>query len=163
MAVTCITNYYSCIYGLYQEYKSALSEDPKTAKTLKKKLDKVNALCALYFNADEGSDDTNKTLHCSEIRALFESDDCLTGGVAGNILSSASNTFTNADLVAGVLTVTHNLNTENISSVTVLNPTGGGETGLSWSVIDANTIEIDFGGSIGAGTYTWVVSGVVTV
>lgn len=67
---------------------------------------------------------------------------------------TANGTFTNADLTAGVLTIAHNLNSTSIGIV-IRDPVGL-ETSQPNTVVDANNVTVDFGGAIGAGTYTWV-------
>lgn len=68
---------------------------------------------------------------------------------------SKDGTFTNADLSAGVLTIVHNLGTTSVA--VVIRDPDGLETIQSNTVVDANTVTIDFGGAIGAGTYTYFV------
>lgn len=68
---------------------------------------------------------------------------------------SASGNFTDADLTAGVLTIVHNLGTTHVALV-VRDPAGL-ETLQPNTVVDNNTITVDFGGSIGAGTFTYFV------
>lgn len=68
-----------------------------------------------------------------------------------------SDTFTNADLVAGVLTITHNLGTESIA-VYIMDPSGV-YSWIDFTVVDTNSCTVDFGGAIGAGNWTWIVIG----
>jgi len=68
-------------------------------------------------------------------------------------LDSASGTFTNADLVAGVLTISHALGSVNVAIV--IRDPAGTESYQPNTVVDNDTVTVDFGGSIGAGTYTW--------
>lgn len=69
----------------------------------------------------------------------------------------ANGTFTNATLVDGVttfvLTINHGLNSNNVMIV-VRDPAGISEL-VSDTVVDANNVTVDFGGAIGAGTWTW--------
>lgn len=69
--------------------------------------------------------------------------------------ASASGTFTNADLVAGVLTIAHGLNSSPVA-ITILDPNGVAEVG-SHTETDANTATWDFGGAIAGGTWKWKV------
>jgi hypothetical protein len=86
----------------------------------------------------------------------------LTAFITGALSTSDgySTTFTNASLVDGVttfiLTVTHNLGTINIASCVVYDPAGLSQV-MSYTVVDADNITIDFGGVIGAGSWTVVV------
>lgn len=68
-------------------------------------------------------------------------------------VQSASGTFTDADLVAGVLTITHNLGSTNIA-VVIRDPSGM-ESYQPNTIVDNNSLTVDFGGTIGAGTFTW--------
>jgi len=78
---------------------------------------------------------------------------------AGGI-TAESGTFEDSDLVANVLTITHSLGTEDVT-VTLRNPSGGLETAYPATVVDDATITIDFGGSIGAGTWGYLIIGAV--
>jgi len=75
----------------------------------------------------------------------------------------SNDTFDNSDLVDGVttfvLTINHGLNTENVM-VVVRNPSGLSEL-VSSTVVDANSVTVDFGGAIVAGDWTWFVIGQV--
>ena len=67
-------------------------------------------------------------------------------------------TFENADLVSGVLSVPHNLNT-GFPKVTLRRPDGTFEEPTQIMVyIDANNINLDFGGPIAAGTWNGLVT-----
>lgn len=68
---------------------------------------------------------------------------------------SKEGTFTNADLSAGVLTITHSLGTTSVA--VVIRDPAGLETVQPNTVVDSNTVTVDFGGAIGAGTYTYFV------
>jgi hypothetical protein len=69
-------------------------------------------------------------------------------------------TFEDSDLVANVLTIIHSLGTEDVT-VTLRNSSGGLETAFPATVVDDATITIDFGGSIGAGTWGYLIIGAV--
>jgi hypothetical protein len=64
-------------------------------------------------------------------------------------------TFTNADLVAGVLTINHSLAATDV--LVVVRDPSGVEQIMSDTFVDADTTTIDFGGAIGAGTWTVTV------
>jgi len=68
---------------------------------------------------------------------------------------SQNGTFTNDDLTAGVLTITHNLGSTSIA--VVIRDPDGQETIPTNTVVDSDSLTVDFGGAIGAGTYTWFV------
>ena len=68
----------------------------------------------------------------------------------------ATDTFTNADLVAGVLTINHGLGTL-YPALFITDPSGGYVGGVTITVVDANSVTVDFGGAIGAGTWTWFI------
>jgi len=68
---------------------------------------------------------------------------------------SASGTFTNADLTAGVLTITHNLGTTDVA--VVIRDPDGLEALTANTIVDGDSLTVDFGGAIGAGTWTWFV------
>lgn len=71
-----------------------------------------------------------------------------------NILSG---TITNASLTAGVYTLVHGKATS-IVRMTLYNPDGyHQELGGIFQVVDANTVRIDFGGSIDAGNWTYIL------
>lgn len=75
-------------------------------------------------------------------------------------LTAEPGIFTDADLVANVLTITHTLNTEDVT-VSLRRPDGGLETSFPAVVVDDATITIDFGGSIGAGTWGYLIIGAI--
>lgn len=66
-------------------------------------------------------------------------------------------TFTNADLVANVLTVTHNLGTQFTTQV-IIRPDNTEESTIPIKKItDTNTVTFNFGGSIDSGTWSIAV------
>lgn len=70
-----------------------------------------------------------------------------------------SSTFTNADLVAGVLSRTHPYATNNIV-VSIYDPTGISvfpTLTVVTPITSPASFTLDFGGAIGAGTYTYVL------
>ena len=84
--------------------------------------------------------------------------DLLVAYAASNTAALASGTFVNGDLVAGVLTITHGKNITNLMSV-ITDPNGVSQL-MVHTVVDANTITVDFGGAIAAGTWSWFIIGV---
>jgi len=76
--------------------------------------------------------------------------------VPGATIYTQTDTFVDADLVANVLTVTHLYATETVFLV-LYNPSGGVETGYLPVVVDDATVTVDFGGSIGVGTWTYLL------
>ena len=74
-------------------------------------------------------------------------------GISNKIM--ADGTFTNGDLAAGVLTITHNKNSSLID-VIIRDPSGAHQL-MSDVVATADTATVDFGGAIGASTWTWLV------
>lgn len=77
---------------------------------------------------------------------------------SGNVFALSS-TFTNANLVGGILSRTHPYGTNNIT-ITVLNPSGVIVTPIVTAVTPLTSpasFTLDFGGAIGAGTYTYVL------
>jgi len=70
-------------------------------------------------------------------------------------------TFNNANLADGVttwiLSITHNLNRKVI--VEIYDPSGIHEATLAADDASLNKVDIDFGGSIGAGDWVWKVIG----
>lgn len=66
-------------------------------------------------------------------------------------------TFTNADLVAGVWTLNHAKNTQYV--IFFLRNPDGYEQSLAGMlrIVDANNIEIDFGGSIDSGNWSYLM------
>ena len=78
---------------------------------------------------------------------------------AQNIFTQTA-TFTNASLVANVLTITHAFATTNVF-ITIKDPSGAIVGGLSPVVVDNAHITIDFGGAIGAGSWTYILIAIV--
>lgn len=68
---------------------------------------------------------------------------------------SSSGTFTNSDLSSGVLTIDHSLKTSNV--VVVVRDPDGTDDIVNSTVVDTDTVTVDFGGSIASGTWTWFV------
>lgn len=72
--------------------------------------------------------------------------------------------FTNADLVDGIATwiytVTHPFATTNVYLV-IQNPSGGIENGFPVTVVDNANVEVDFGGAIGAGNWTYTLIAII--
>jgi len=73
------------------------------------------------------------------------------------VAGSKTGTFTNADLVGGILTITHNMGRP--VGVLIKDSSGVYEGALAVDETDLNILEVDFGGAIGAGTWTWLVTG----
>jgi hypothetical protein len=95
---------------------------------------------------------TNATLLWSESLDRF------VAGLVGateTIALRKKTTFTNANLTAGKLTVAHGLN-EAHPGVTIWFADGYAH-GADIRSVDANTVEIDFGGAIATGTHTVVI------
>jgi hypothetical protein len=67
---------------------------------------------------------------------------------------AATGTFVNGDLVVGVLSINHGLNTL-YPALYITDPAGAYVGGVTITVVDADNITVDFGGAIGAGTWTW--------
>jgi len=161
MATTCITDYYNCIEGLWADWKAARNSNPSEAAKLRKKIDEVNAIATLYWQAKEAVDETNQLVQCARLRTLFTGDYCIDDpNTPTGVVQTDSDTFTDGDLAAGILAITHSLNTETIISVTIIDPDGLSEI-MSFTVIDADNVTVDFGGSIGIGTFTWIVTAAV--
>lgn len=158
MATTCVTDYYNCIEGLYIEWKAALNSNPSEAAKLRKKLDKANSIVAMYWSAKEAVDEANQVVQCARLRNLFTGDYCIDDpGTPTGVVQSDYDTFTSADLVDYVLTITHSLNTTLIISVTIIDPNDVSEI-QTFTVLNADNITVDFGGPIGGGTFTWLVT-----
>lgn len=70
---------------------------------------------------------------------------------------SDSGTFTAADLVAGVLTINHALNSTIIVSLTINKANGEIITVMPNEIVNINQVKIDLGG-IEVGTHTWTLT-----
>ena len=68
-----------------------------------------------------------------------------------------SGTFTNTDLVGGVLTITHKLNSTKIVSITINKANGEVITVMPNTIVSITQITVDLGG-IETGTHTWTVT-----
>ena len=159
----CITTYKACMEALYAEYIAALGVNPTNAKVLERKVIQMDTINALYWSADAGADEADKTTQCARLAALFLGDSCLTASLGEGGARIDTGTFTNADLDGSFyLDITHSLATTDIASVAVKDPAGLLETVDPVTIIDSNTVRIAFGGAIGAGTWTWIVSGLPT-
>ena len=70
--------------------------------------------------------------------------------------SSYSTTFTNSDLSAGVLTVTHSLNKKYVCGVAIYDNNDELVTGYAVTLVDADSLTVDLSG-FGTLTETWTV------
>lgn len=68
-----------------------------------------------------------------------------------------SGTFTNANLVGGILTITHKLNSTIIVSITINKANGEIITVMPNQIVSISQVTIDLGG-IEAGTHTWTIT-----
>ena len=72
--------------------------------------------------------------------------------------------FTDADLVDGIttwtLTINHLFATENVT-VSLRNASNGLETSFPATVVDNATVTVEFGATIGAGTWHWILTATV--
>lgn len=90
----------------------------------------------------------------------------MTGGnniTAENLLKQTGNwniltgNITNADLTAGKWTLTHSKNTSNVR-FTLRNPAGYEQNLVGvFRVVDANNVEVDFGGAIEVGNWPYIL------
>ena len=114
-----------------------------------------------------------KELFNQTIKTTLNSSDRVAVGIPGqigcdnitaaNMLKQTGNwniiadTFTNADLVAGTLTINHAKNTLLVRMV-LRNP-GGYEQNLAGMlhIVDTNNVDIEFGGDIEAGDWTYIL------
>jgi len=160
----CITSYRTCLESLYNEYTEALGNNPAKASTLKRKIDKANLISAQYWAADADSDEAEKVLQCAKLYSLFTGDRCLSDSTVATSAAVDSGSFTYTDLNGSyVLTITHDLGTELIASVAVIDPDGVLETINSPTIVGPNTITVDFGGPIATGQWTWIVTAQPTI
>ncbi len=155
----CICDYADCLERTYLNYKEAIGSSPKDERSIREILTKVNTVCNLWFIADACSDTTSKTLQCARLANEFAGESCLSGsGTAGSTLIPATGTFESTDLDASyVLTITHSLNSELVTGVTIIDPDDKLDI-VSFTIVDADTVTVDFGGAIGSGTFTWIVT-----
>lgn len=158
MATIC--DYHNCLEGLYLEYKEALKSSPRLLDELGKKLLKANSIYSLYWSAAACSDSANMTLALARLRTLFTGDGCLCDdGTPGTIPVIDSGTFEDTDLDGSYdLIIVHDLNTLLIASVQIIDPDDIASLG-TFTVLDADRVKVSFGASIGAGTFTWIVTG----
>jgi hypothetical protein len=87
---------------------------------------------------------------------------------AANLLKQSSNwniitgTFNNSNLIDGTWTYNHNKNTTTIR-LTLRNPSGYEQClGGILKVVNTNTIQIEFGGSIDSGDWTYIFEYILT-
>ena len=120
-----------------------------------------NATRGDYVSITEENDLTTK-IYLDDVSVPSVADlDALVAVLANfnNTLSgggeSYSFTFTNADLTAGVLSVNHALNTTAVGGF-IYDPSGVSEV-VPMTIVDANNVTFDFGGAIGAGTFSGVI------
>lgn len=73
------------------------------------------------------------------------------------IASTKTDTFVDGDLVAGILTIIHNMN--RMVDVTIKDGSGVYEGAMAVAEVSLNEVTVDFGGSIGVGIFTWIVTG----
>lgn len=160
----CITSYKSCLEALYQEYIDALGVNPSLASSLQRKMLKVSVINASYWAADAAADESEKVIQCARLRSLFRGNVCIDDTGTGSSANIDSGYFEASDLNGSyVLSITHTLDTILIASAVVIDPDGVLETTLPVTVIDADTVEIDFGGSIASGQWTWIITAQPTI
>lgn len=158
----CVCSYYNCLNGLYLAWKQAIGTNPAKAKEYQVKISKATAILALYQSAVACGDTTKQTVQCTRLRNLFAGDVCLEAGTIGDTPTMESGSFDNADLVGGVLTIVHSLGTTLISQVTIIDPDDTSES-VSFTVVDSSHITVNFGGAIGAGTFTYIITALPSV
>jgi len=86
--------------------------------------------------------------------ALYDVLEAMIG--ADGSTSSATGTFTNADLVANVLSIPHNLDFTYVS-LNIVDPAPSSQVSYKDHVpVDADNTEATFAGGVAAGTWTWI-------
>jgi len=153
-----ICTYYNCVNALYLEWRAAINANPILAKQLRVKVEKASAIMALWYAAEACGSSAEQTVQEARLRNLFTGNTCLDSVAPGTGgLLVASGTFTDTDLDAGyVLTIVHNLASVTVNSLTVIDPDDVSQP-LTPTIVDLNTVQYNFGASIGAGTFTWIV------
>lgn len=162
MAVTCLCDAYDSLGNRYTEYLAALelvnhhvtdlllmkiTEESYLAHMIK-----ITDSCSLFDENEEYCDYLDQSLN----GYAEESSPTPTPTPTPGSTSTAYGTFTNADLVTGVLTAAHNLDSVNVI-YSIIDPAGNILQGLTVNVVSVNAITVDFGGAISSGTFKWIV------